>query len=157
MESADDLAASNEPTAGPSGTQNQSSRRSRIETTEEEGSSSETSRPHQEQHEDSNMTNAEESNDTFASSSSSSTARNRKDTTTTDDDDEDDNKLLNHDPTPCHAYPVPKWFSVKQLQEREHGRNLVSNGQSSFKSCVNGTVFQTFYSYLLICLLFVSS
>lgn len=117
---------SNEPTAGPSGVQRHS-RRLRTETeTTEEGSSEELRPQEHQQNEDSNMTNPEDSNATSASSSSESTARNRKDTTT-DDDDDDEDHLLKHDPTPSHAYPVPKWFSVRQLQQREYGNNLVSH------------------------------
>ena len=39
----------------------------------------------------------------------------------------DPDNWLDHDPTPYHnSYPAPKWFSVKQLSQREYGRSLVS-------------------------------
>lgn len=39
----------------------------------------------------------------------------------------DPDNWLAHDPTPYHnSYPAPKWFSVRQLLQREYGRSLVS-------------------------------
>ena len=137
MEAEEGSAEGEEPSPGPSGTQPSSQRnrpeRKTTRTTSQgdEGRSEDTvSRPEEQQQQESNMN--EDSNQTSSSATSGSTVRGtqRPGTTTDDDDDDDEDHLLNHDPTPSHhPYPVPKWFSVKQLQERELGRNLVSHFQ----------------------------
>ena len=59
-------------------------------------------------------------------SSTTDSEASRRSWATTDNSEEEDN-LLSHDPTPFHnPYPIPKWFSVKAVRERELGRISVS-------------------------------
>lgn len=58
----------------------------------------------------------------------------RKSWATTDNDEEEDH-LLSHDPTPFHnPYPMPKWFSVKAVRERELGRVCIPKHQKVRKT-----------------------